>query len=717
MRSVRSHSRSFAARLLVAVYDALAALVCSLLLAGSFAQPAFAYVDPSVMTYTIQALAGVAVALSAVAGVAFRRTRRAIMKALNIDENANKDVDPSWTAIEADPSNLSLTADELSAAREEASDTASSGAASRKDARRNGDDLSWPKRFAMALVVSVFAVFTVEVVAPYEIVASSYGDLTFGVADIWWVMLLAASAIAVAIALVLSLLRNKFFTIGLVVCFAFGLCCYIQAFALNGGLPLADGRPVDWWGDHMTMMVVSALVWVVILVVPAVLCVKKHSASRIAACALSLALIVVQGVGVASLLASGADADSSPHGRSFTTEDGLFEVSDDNNVIVFVLDCYDTVRLQEAIEQDPAMLDEMGGFTWYQNHSGEMIPTAFAVPYLLTGQTPSEGQSVEDYLSERYTESSFLEDLRTTGWSIGVYTDTLGLSHLTKTQEQQEIFDNADNIHPISEFIVSPLDALKQLTKCALYRDMPWIAKQRFWFYTDEINTRVVSASKDAAPEETIYVLDDSSYYDRLRSDGLSISDDKDPGCFRFIHLLGAHVPFNYDENMNYVGEMGSTQVKQAIGSMSIVSTYLKQMKELGVYDDATIIITSDHGDWVGSMSAPNYATEPILLVKESGADSDLPVSVSDAPVSHIDFHASVLDAMGADYSSYGTRYKDIPEDMQRERTMYQITHENDNSHIRSLLLYYINGDVRDFANWTYSGKEWVTDYNNSIID
>ena len=40
------------------------------------AAPAYAYVDPSVMTYTIQALAAVAVALSAVLGVAFRRTRR-----------------------------------------------------------------------------------------------------------------------------------------------------------------------------------------------------------------------------------------------------------------------------------------------------------------------------------------------------------------------------------------------------------------------------------------------------------------------------------------------------------------------------------------------------------------------------------------------------------------------------------------------------------------
>lgn len=57
------------------------------------AEPAYAYVDPSVMTYTIQALAGVAVALSAVLGVAFRKTRRKLFSLLKIDENARKEVE------------------------------------------------------------------------------------------------------------------------------------------------------------------------------------------------------------------------------------------------------------------------------------------------------------------------------------------------------------------------------------------------------------------------------------------------------------------------------------------------------------------------------------------------------------------------------------------------------------------------------------------------
>lgn len=73
-----------------ALFLGLFALVATL----GLPERAWAYVDPSVMTYAIQALAGVAVALSAVIGVAFRRSRRALMRILGIDEDAKKRARP-----------------------------------------------------------------------------------------------------------------------------------------------------------------------------------------------------------------------------------------------------------------------------------------------------------------------------------------------------------------------------------------------------------------------------------------------------------------------------------------------------------------------------------------------------------------------------------------------------------------------------------------------
>ena len=61
---------------------------------------ASAYIDPSVMTYTIQVVAGVVVAVGAVAGVYWRKAKRKVQEKLGIDENANKEVEDDIVEFE-----------------------------------------------------------------------------------------------------------------------------------------------------------------------------------------------------------------------------------------------------------------------------------------------------------------------------------------------------------------------------------------------------------------------------------------------------------------------------------------------------------------------------------------------------------------------------------------------------------------------------------------
>ena len=53
----------------------------------------FAYIDPSVMTYAIQAVAGIVIAVGAALGVYFRRARKKISEKIHIDENKNMEVE------------------------------------------------------------------------------------------------------------------------------------------------------------------------------------------------------------------------------------------------------------------------------------------------------------------------------------------------------------------------------------------------------------------------------------------------------------------------------------------------------------------------------------------------------------------------------------------------------------------------------------------------
>lgn len=66
------------------------AAVCGMLLFGVNGR---AYIDPSVMTYVIQAVAGIVIAVGAAAGFYFRRAKKKISDRLGLDENKNKEVE------------------------------------------------------------------------------------------------------------------------------------------------------------------------------------------------------------------------------------------------------------------------------------------------------------------------------------------------------------------------------------------------------------------------------------------------------------------------------------------------------------------------------------------------------------------------------------------------------------------------------------------------
>lgn len=69
-----------------------------------FGANASAYIDPSVMTYLIQAVAGVVIAVGAAVGIYFRRAKKKLSDKLGIDENRNKEVE-SDDIIVSDESN------------------------------------------------------------------------------------------------------------------------------------------------------------------------------------------------------------------------------------------------------------------------------------------------------------------------------------------------------------------------------------------------------------------------------------------------------------------------------------------------------------------------------------------------------------------------------------------------------------------------------------
>ena len=714
----RLFARRFFAYGIIAAHDAFAAAVVAAILMAGFATPAFAYVDPSVMTYTIQALAGVAVALGAVAGVAFRRTRRALLRLLNIDENARKEKDPAWTRVgEAADAPvrhagsrdfIAEAAGAATAAAREAQPQVSGESATKDHAPAT---LPWLRRFLIALLAVGFPAFTVGIVAPFEIVAGNSDALSYSLSDVAWILALAVGAAWILASLILSAFRGRAFRTLCIIAIAGGVCFWVQAMFLNAGMPVMNGTAIDYWGQHATMMIVSALVWLAIFGLAIFALIKRPKLTQTVALALAGVLIIVQGVGVVSLFTKSSDSNV------FVTEDGLYDVNTGRgDVVIFVLDHFDTKFFADVQEQFPEALAELEGFTWYTDDSGMMVPTLFAVPYMLTGEVPVAGQDIHEYYRSRYLDSTLLADLTSTGYTLGLYTSDLQEGYFTAEEVDELFAARTVNVHGLDALSINPVGTVKILIRAALFRDMPWVLKQPFWFYTDALNQRVldlgiVKTDADGSivlgdPAQTPYIIDDVLRKTELEAFGLSVANGI--GSVKLIHFNGAHLPFTMDVNGNRVPQDSVTQTEQAAGALGIVGEYLRMMKEVGAYDNATIIITADHGDWVATRDVPTMQCCALMLVKQKG-DTWSELRVSDKQVSHANMIATIVEAVGADPSvvaKYGPTLADAPQTS--TRYFYQIDTVEDR--VKNVYLFEIVGDANDPANWHYTGTYWVVE-------
>ncbi len=663
---------------------------------------AFAYVDPSVMTYTIQAVAGLAVALSAVIGVVFRRTRRKLYQLFNIDENARKISENDVSTI--DPTSPDASS-RMARARDVAASLRDACNAQVSDAPHR---MGWPKRFAFALVMCIFMAFIIFIAPSLEIYGSNGDSLVFGLGVVWWIPVVFCLAFALIAAALVSLLKGRPFYVAIIVLFALTVAAYVQSLFMNQGMMPADGGFINWndW-FFVEKKIVSGIVWLAIIAALVVVCWRRAHTTLKVATAAACVIMIMQLVGVVSVAIDASKTAIDEQNKPYVTQGSLLTVSPKSNVVVFVLDTYDTAILEEIRKKNDHFLDDFEDFTYFRNSAGTMIPTSNAIPNMLTAQKPAPGEDIAEYRRTKYERSTFLNDVHDLGYSIGIYSDSLMMDF--NNEADRAITEETLNVHPINQAPLNVWDTFIAMEQCALYREMPWALKPAFWYYTSDLNNRMIADSSNGDLNDSLYELDDAAILDMVKTRGLEATDKGEAGAFRFIHLFGPHFPFSVNEDGENVGTNQSNQLAQAKGSMKVVTEYMAELKRLGLYDEATIIVTADHGVWYLTDDPPRDPISPIMLVKPSknaaAGDEREPVRISDMPVSHDDIHPTVINAMGGNGAAYGATFFEI-NDPNRIRYFDATTTAGDLG--QRFVEYEIKGNIFNMANWHKTGNVWL---------
>ncbi len=382
---------------------------------------------------------------------------------------------------------------------------------------------------------------------------------------------------------------------------------------------------------------------------------------------------------------------------SVLTTNNMLEVSKKENIIVFVLDRFDASYFENFRNTKSPYLEKLDGFTYYADNVSKYPRTYPGITSMVTGvENPFSGR--ERYLNEAFEKSSFLKDLSKNGYKINLYIpDYYAYNNAYAFSNIVANTTNSDG-YTISQ----PLALQSKLFELSSYFWAPEVFKSTS-VSAKSFNDIVISGA--TAPKYEMTNTSDAEFFDTLCDDGLSTQSKK--GTFTFIHLRGCHSPATINENCEVFSTEGtniySDIIKQTAGMFKLITEYTDELKDKGLYEDATIIITGDHGALYNDKEEYTTGIRTALLVKESGKE-DTPLMTSKAQVSQDNFHASIIKSAGIKTSTdYGRAYWEVPENETVTRIHYFQTwgRANDQN-----VTYKITGPAANFSNWEIISRE-----------
>lgn len=446
-------------------------------------------------------------------------------------------------------------------------------------------------KFFQITYITFFSLFTFVGFGTLELYLTNNAEFWFTFADILPVILIGSLILFFALTILLFFLPESLSNYLLVIIWALTIAIYIQGNFLPNNYGALAGEAIPWEEYHMRA-IINSIVWCVIIV--AVICVYNKMRKQFYRIANVISAIVLA-TQISTLVVLGITSPIQPQREHILTEEKMLEVSNHKNLIVFVLDCFDSEIFVDLLEHNNSKLKaQYEDFIFYHNTVGGATRTKYAIPYILTGQPYIEPVSYPKYLQDSFSESPLLNTLGQLDYDVRLF-----------AQDDYIDVSQPENIHNIRSAPIKPISHLgltKDFLKLTAFRYSPHIFKKYFWMYSDDFERW-----KGKAEQYSPYTLNDPVFYQKLISDRLQIQDSK--YAFRFYHLMGAHPPYTMSSDCRNIPSEEGNETDQALGSLRIVSEYIDQLKKAGVYDHSTIVIMSDHG-------SRDLEQNPLFLLK-----------------------------------------------------------------------------------------------------
>ena len=518
------------------------------------------------------------------------------------------------------------------------------------------------------------------------------------------------------LALVGTLLKAERFPGYLSVLAVISILLWIQGNLLVWEYGLLDGRSIDWdkgvWRGWVDLGI-----WIAFLLL------VLFSDNRVVKPAIRAA-VVIFGLQVCfSLLLvfqnAQAVSEQSKAIARISAADDVYRFSSRKNVLHILADGFQSDIFEEILNEESgkALSGALDGFVFFKENMGAFQYTHMSIPAILSGRVYRNHVPRQEFLDETIGGKTILNEAFRAGYEVDLAVPaSLGRMYTKSHDTNASLVPG--NRH-VTELEYKVHDAIK-LFDLALFRAVPHFLKK--YVYNDQLwFTQALLSDKKYMG------LQFFSHTAFLRQVRENMSVDRDAPVYKYVHLMLSHNPMVTTRNCKYAGHVLPSfrdNVKnQARCGLVEVALLLEKMKELGIYDDATIVLMADHGAWMSPMGLkekvgadgknkfmvhPSHVGEalPLMAIKLPHASGSLKTSLAFSSIT--DTPATIASVIELDAVFDGRSIFDLPPGEPRERRHYVYEYSRSEwqaDYLAPIQEYVVNGSAYDSAAWRMGDK------------
>jgi len=476
---------------------------------------------------------------------------------------------------------------------------------------------------------------------------------------------------------------------------------WVQANILSWDYGLLDGSTLRW-RLFEKRSIIDVLVWLTLFVSITIIGIRKKVSLRYV---FFILLFMQSGNILFTWMNSGKDITKNDGQNLSITDNDRFIFSKDKNIILMVLDAYETDIFNEYLEKNPELKDALPGFTYYPNAVSEHFYTLRSIATLLTGNYLIESafpdsKTQKERKDELFKHHSIPALLKQSGYHVGIY------PFYARSNYPPKIFGGiADNYIHSNLVLHEGANEISTLMEVGLFR----IAAHPFkkMIYDRFLLTPSFEQDRDEF----------STNMEKQLKAGLDVHS------FKYYHLQGMHGP-HIINGERFDDQKRESALRIAAHVNKMLADFASKLQEVGIYDQTDIFIVADHGLYHDSKSvvfgkfAPDTTEHdtpplddfvkkcrgiPLFLYKPANATG--PMGISKTPVCLTDVLPTITDIAAVEIKEKldGVSIRTLQEDTARIRRHFTSEAHRTRSVIPDYE-FYVSGFSWYDSSWTYTG-------------